>query len=323
MTTTTQTLGATTFATPSDREFAISRTFDAPRSLVFDAWTNPAHVPRWMLGPDGWSMPVSEIDLRPGGAWHFVWRQADGNQMEMRGTYREIARPERLVSTESWGGEWPETLNTLTLSEQDGRTTITETVRYPSKEARDKAMATGMKEGVAQSFDRLAAHLRTMDDGRSIELTRLLEAPQKLVFKAWTEPGRMQRWFGPNGFTLPYCTIDLRPGGAAHFCMRSPDGQDIWCKGVYREVVEPEKVVTTDSFADKEGNVVEPAVYGMPNWPKEALITATFKEQGRMTKLTLRHDVGSAPAADREGCRIGWGETLDRLGAYLKEATGR
>lgn len=107
-------------------------------------------------------MPVCEIDLRPGGEWHFVWRGPDGTEMEMRGVYREIVPPERLVSTESWGGEWPETLNTLVLSEEDGRTMMTVTVLYPSQEARDAALGTGMKEGWSLSYDRLDAHLRTM-----------------------------------------------------------------------------------------------------------------------------------------------------------------
>jgi uncharacterized protein YndB with AHSA1/START domain len=159
-----------------------------------------------------------------------------------------------------------------------------------------------------------------MADSNEIVITRVFEAPQKLVFKAWTEPERMQRWWGPNGFTMPYCTVDLRPGGVIHFCMRSPDGQDIWCKGVYREVVEPERIVSTDSFADKDGNVVEPSQYGIPDWPKEALITVTFEEQAGKTKFILRHAVGSAPAAAREGCQAGWSESLDRLAGYLKEA---
>ena len=160
--TTANKIGVTTFTTPSDREVVMTREVDAPRELVFDAWTKPEHVPEWMLGPSGWTMPVCEIDLRPGGAWHFVWRRADGTEMEMRGEYREVTPPERLVSTESWGGDWPETINTLTLSEEDGKTTITQTVLYPSKEARDAALATGMKEGVSVSFDRLAEHLRAM-----------------------------------------------------------------------------------------------------------------------------------------------------------------
>ncbi len=107
-------------------------------------------------------MPICEIDLRPGGAWHFGWRKADGSEMEMRGEYREVTPPERLVSTESWGGDWPETINTLVLSEEDGRTTITQTVLYPSKEARDAALATGMKDGADSSFDRLAELVRSM-----------------------------------------------------------------------------------------------------------------------------------------------------------------
>jgi uncharacterized protein YndB with AHSA1/START domain len=152
--------GAMTFTTPSDREVEVTRVVDAPRRLVWDAWTSPEHLPRWMLGPEGWSMPVCEVDLRPDGAWHFVWRRADGSQMEMRGSYREVVPPERVVSTESWGGDWPETVNTLTLTEEAGRTTVTIRILYPSKEARDAALKTGMKEGMAMSFDRLAEHLR-------------------------------------------------------------------------------------------------------------------------------------------------------------------
>ncbi len=148
--------------TLTEREIVLTRVYDAPRRLVFDAWTKPEHLPHWMLGPEGWTMPVCEVDLRPGGEWHFVWRRSGGSEMGMRGVYKEITPPERLVSTESWGGNWPETVNTLVLSEKDGKTTITVTILYPSKEARGAALQTGMKEGMSQSFDRLAAYLRTM-----------------------------------------------------------------------------------------------------------------------------------------------------------------
>ena len=151
-----------TFTTPSDREVMMTRVFDAPSRLVFDAWTNPEHVPRWMLGPEGWTMPVCEIDLRPGGTWHFVWHHADGRDMEMRGTYREVQPPTRLVSTESWGGDWPETVNTLVLTEQNGKTTAKLTILYPSMEARDNALKSGMKEGMVLTFMRLDKHLASM-----------------------------------------------------------------------------------------------------------------------------------------------------------------
>jgi uncharacterized protein YndB with AHSA1/START domain len=154
--------GVTTYTTPSDREVVITRVVSAPRGVVFDAFTNPRHVPNWLIGPEGWSMPVCEIDLRPGGRWRYVYRKGDGSEMTMQGSYREVAPPERLVSTESWGPEWPETVNTMVLTEMDGLTTITITVGYPSKEARDAALKTGMKEGMDQGFARLDTLLETL-----------------------------------------------------------------------------------------------------------------------------------------------------------------
>lgn len=152
----------TTFTTPTDRELVATRIFDAPSDKIWDAHTKPEYVRNWMLGPEGWTLPVCEMDLRPGGAWHFVWRQADGNEMEMRGEFREVKRPERLVRTEEWGGDWSETLNTLVLTEQDGKTRLVTTVLYPSKDEREKAIGTGMKEGWSQSYDRLEKYLRSI-----------------------------------------------------------------------------------------------------------------------------------------------------------------
>ena len=145
---------ATQFSTPTDTTVAIARTLDAPRRRVFEAWTNPAHLPQWLLGPPGWTMPVCEIDLRVGGRWHYVWRKQD-TEMEMSGIFREIQPPERIVCTEKWGPEWPETVNTVTFSESAGRTTVVITILYPGKAARDAALATGMKDGMEATYARL------------------------------------------------------------------------------------------------------------------------------------------------------------------------
>ena len=155
-------VGVTSYETPTDTQVVITRVVDAPRRIVFDAWTNPKYVPRWLLGPPGWTMPVCEIDLRPGGTWHYVWRRSDGSEMAMHGSYKEVVPPERLVSTESWGPQWPETVNTLVLAESGGRTTITLTIVYPSREARDAALKTGMKDGMEQGYARLDALLKTL-----------------------------------------------------------------------------------------------------------------------------------------------------------------
>jgi uncharacterized protein YndB with AHSA1/START domain len=156
---------------------------------------------------------------------------------------------------------------------------------------------------------------------QQIVLTRVFDAPRDLVWQAWTEPARLSQWFGPHGFTVPACTMDLRPGGVVHTCMRSPEGQNFWSGGVYREVVAPERIVSTDYFSDEAGNVVSATAYGMSaEWPKEALITVTFAEEAGKTGLTLQHDVGAAPDTERDQCRQGWSETLDRLADYLARA---
>ena len=154
--------------------------------------------------------------------------------------------------------------------------------------------------------------------GRGIVLTRELDAPRKEVFQAWTDRDRFATWWGPDGFTTPACTIDARPGGLLHYCMRSPEGQDFWGRGVYREVVELERIVYVDSFADAEGNLVEPAHYGMsPSWPSEALVTLTLAERGGGTHLTLEHAVEAASESERDMCQQGWSQSLDRLIDYL------
>jgi uncharacterized protein YndB with AHSA1/START domain len=156
--------------------------------------------------------------------------------------------------------------------------------------------------------------------GRELVITRIFDAPRELVWKAWTEPERMQRWWGPENFTAPVCKIDLRVGGVYHFCMRSPEGQDFWSTGVYREIVEPARLVCTDSFADEQGNVVPASHYGMPgDWPLELLVTVTFEDEGGKTKMTLRQ-TGIPSGQMSEMTEAGWNGSFDKLAAELAQA---
>jgi len=147
-----------TLETPGELDAVITRAFDAPRALIWRCMTEPALVRRWLLGPPGWTMPVCEIDLRVGGAYRYVWRnEADGSEMGMGGVYQEIAAPERIVDIQKFDEDWTqgETLVTVELAEQGGRTTMTTTVRYASKEAREAMLATGMTEGMEAGYARL------------------------------------------------------------------------------------------------------------------------------------------------------------------------
>lgn len=150
--------GALRVTTPSDREIAMTRVFDAPRSRLFDAWTKPELIKRWLGVQGGWSMVVCEVDLRVGSAYRFVWRRPDGTEMGVSGVYREIVPPQRLVATEkfdepSYEGE---AVDTTVFLEHGGKTTATTTVRYASREAADAVLKTPMARGVAESCDKLA-----------------------------------------------------------------------------------------------------------------------------------------------------------------------
>ena len=143
--------------TPSEREIVMTRLFNAPREIVYDCYTKPELLKRWMHGPDGWSLVVCENDLRVGGTFRWVWRGPDGQDMGMGGVYREIVRPRRIVRTELFDEDWTggEVLGTLALSEQGGSTTVTTTMLFVSIEARDGALRSGMADGMGAGFDRL------------------------------------------------------------------------------------------------------------------------------------------------------------------------
>ena len=143
---------------------------------------------------------------------------------------------------------------------------------------------------------------------RELVITRVLDAPRRLVFKAWTEPERVVRWWGPQGFTMPSCKMDVRPGGAFRFCMRSPDGTDHWLQGVYREIVEPERLVLTWAWEDAEGKPGH-----------ETQVTVSFAEHGAKTKLTL-HQAVFETATARDSHQGGWTSSLDRLAEYASKA---
>jgi len=155
--------GTLKVTTPTDRDIAMTRVFDAPRALVFDALTRPEYLKRWLLGPDGWALTTCEVDLRPGGAIRYVWEHRDGRSMGMRGVYREVVTPERTVATEQFDDPWyeGEAVATNTLIEARGQTTLTMLVRYDSKAIRDAVLKSGMERGVEVSCDRLADLLKT------------------------------------------------------------------------------------------------------------------------------------------------------------------
>jgi uncharacterized protein YndB with AHSA1/START domain len=303
---------AFTLTTPSDREIMMTRVFNASCRLVFEAWTKPEHLVHW-FGQRGWTLPVCEVDLRVGGAWRFVMWGPNGQNVGMRGVYEEIKPYERLVSRESFDDYPGESLNALTFSEKDGKTTLTARVLYPSKETRDAVIAMEMERGASECYDRLAEHLETMAAAPSPEpelvLTRLFDAPRELVFQCWTEPEHLRHWQGaPRGFTVPFSESDIRPGGFFRICLRSAEGVDRWIEGGYREIVKPERLVYTHTWLDAD-----------KKRGQETLVTITFLERDGKTEVTLRQ-TGFKLVESRDGHRYGWSSALDVLADYIGQA---
>ena len=149
---------------PSEREIRFTRSFAAPRPLVFDAYTRPELVRRWLLGPPGWTMPVCEIDLRVGGAYRYVWRKDPGIEMGMGGRYLEIVAPQRISCTEQFDDPWyeGEAVGTIELTESGGRTVLTHTIRYVSQAVRDAVLKTPMESGMRAGYDLLDQLLRSL-----------------------------------------------------------------------------------------------------------------------------------------------------------------
>jgi uncharacterized protein YndB with AHSA1/START domain len=156
-----------------------------------------------------------------------------------------------------------------------------------------------------------------------LNITRVFEAPVEKVWNAWADPSSVRGWWGPKGFSAPFARADFRVGGSYLYCMRGPDGRDYWSTGVYKEIEPLEKIVCTDSFADKDGNVVPASYYGMQgDFPMELLVTLTFESAPGGTKLNLRH-AGMPAGEQAELAKQGWNESLDKLAEMLSPAAAR
>jgi uncharacterized protein YndB with AHSA1/START domain len=167
-----------------------------------------------------------------------------------------------------------------------------------------------------------AAAESSQSNARELVITRVLDAPRALVWKALTEPERLERWWGPKGFTSRVHKLELRPGGVFLYSQRTPDGREMWGKWVYREIVAPERLVSVSSFTDEKGNSIPHPL--IPNWPLEILGVSTFTEHQGKTTMVVRMVPENATELQRKTFEdhLNWMEegfdgTLEKLGKYL------
>jgi uncharacterized protein YndB with AHSA1/START domain len=310
----------------AEREIVIERLLDAPRELVFAAWTDPQHIAQWW-GPNGFTSTIHEMDVRPGGRFRLTMHGPDGTDWPNVILYEEVVKPERLVYAHG-DDEKPDQFHvTITFAEEGKKTRLTMRTVFPTKEARDYVVReVGAIEGGNQTVSRLAAYLPALDED-ALVITRTFDAPRELVFKAWTDREHLMKWWGPKGFEVAHCTNDLRPGGTMHYGLRGPGGAMMWGKWVYREVAPPHRLSFVASFSDEQGGVTRAPFFDV--WPLETLSTITFTEQDGKTTVTMRgipineNDAERAKFKDMHpSMQQGWSGTLDQLAAHLANEVG-
>ncbi len=315
------------FVENTDREIFISREFNAPRELVWEAMTNPRHVVNWW-GPRGFTDTIEEMDVRPGGVWKHVMRGPDGVNYPNKSVFKEVVKPEKLVFSHGGhreNGPGVSFTATWTFDALDAkRTRVSVQLLFSSAESRDfVAREFGAVEGGKQTLERLGEHLA----GAQCEpfvISRTFDARRDLLWKVWTQHEHLMGWFGPKGITLTHAKLDFRPGGIFHYSMRPPNGREMWGKFVYREVVAPEKILLVSSFSDAEGGVTRHPL--SPGWPLQMLTEIIFVEQGGKTTVTIKWMPLDATDEERrvfnEGrssMTQGWSGTFEQLAEYLQK----
>lgn len=317
----------------ADREIVLSRTFNAPRALVWEAWTNPEHVVKWW-GPRGFTSETKRHEFRVGGVWEHTMIAADGTRFPNKSIFKEIVPQERIVYSHGGGREDGEVrganfVATWTFDTVEGnKTKVTGRMVFPSAETRDHVVREfGAIEGGRQTLERLGEQLAAMQT-KPFVISREFAAPRDLVWTAWTQEEHFGRWFGPKGVTISIARFDLRPGGMCHYSMTTPDGKTLWGRAAYRDVVPQSKLVWINSFSDENAGVTRHPLTP-DRWPLELLTVVTFAENAGKTTVTVTWLPIDADDEERRvfdnshaSMNAGWGGTFEQLGNYLTNVRG-
>lgn len=317
---------------PSDREIVITRVYDAPRELVWKAWTELEHVAKWW-GPQGFTTTTQKRELKPGGVWRYIMHGPDGRDYQNIVTFLEVVPPERLTYKHG-GAADTEPINfqsTVTFEDLGGnRTRLTLRSIFPSQDARDFVIReVNAVEGGKQHLGRLAEHLRTMATESTVSssfvITRVFPVSHDEMWRAWTESAQLKEWFGPKGVTISQATLDVRPGGMFHHCMRGPEGNDMWNKWTFHDIAKPDRLEFVVSFSDEKANAVR--AFFDANWPLEMRSVVTFAPHagiGRGTVVRVEWTAPNATDAERrtfdagqESMKQGWSSTFDSLAEFF------
>lgn len=311
----------------ADREIAITRVLNAPRELVYEVWTKPEHVGKWW-GPNGFTNTVHHMDVSVGGEWKLTMHGPDGTDFPNFIIFKEVIAPEKLVYIHGTGLEPEEDRFHVTVNFTDlgnNQTELNMRMVFKTKQMRDDVVEKyGALEGARQNANRMEQYVLEQLYPQDLIIARELDAPKELVFSVWTDEKHLAHWWGPAGMEIEILKFNLEPEGLFHYSMKMPDGNKMYGRFRFEEILASDKLVFVNSFADADGNIVRTDM--LPNWPLEIRNTLTLSQTHGKTFMILRGRPINANAeemkafeANKPSMQHGFGGTFAQLVEYLEK----
>lgn len=305
-------------------EIKITRLYDAPVALVWDAWTDPAKAAMWW-GPRGFTITTHSKDLRNGGHWHYTMHGPDGVDYPNKTIYHEVVPQSRLVYDHGGNDEQAPLFRvTVTFTEVQGKTKMDMSMGFPTAEIAMETEKFIRKVGGYGTWDRLAEYLdKKTSDRETFVINRSFDAPIDLMFEMWTNPKHFSQWLAPTGFTMEFIKADIRKGGTSFYKMSNPH-YEMYGQASYIEITKPKQIVYTQQFCDKDQNLSRHPM--APTWPATMITKVSFHEEAPdRTRVTVVWEVhGPATAEERDtfnkargGMTQGWTGSFDKLEEYI------
>lgn len=306
-------------------EITLTRVYDAPVDVVWDAWTDPAQAAQWW-GPRGFTITTHSKDLRPGGHWRYTMHGPDGVDYANTTVYLEVEKYKKLVYDHGGNDERKPLFRvTVLFSETKGKTRMEMTMALPTPEEAEQTRGFIKKAGGNATWDRLAEYLAKTQGARDMfVINRSFEAPIDVMFKMWTEPEHITKWLAPTGFDMEFIRADIKEGGNTFFMMSNKSGMKMYARAHYVEIRKPDRIVYTQQFCDENEKLSRHPM--APVWPDTMLTTIELTEEGSdQTRVTVTTECHGATTPEeleafikaRAGMTIGWTGSFDKLEDYL------
>lgn len=307
-------------------EIYITRIYNAPVNLVWDAWTDPKQAAQWW-GPRGFTITTHSKDLRVGGHWHYTMHGPDGTDYPNKTKYFEVEKHSLLVYDHGGNDEQAPLFRvTVRFSETKGKTKMEMTMALPSAQAAEETKKFIKKAGGNGTWDRLAEYLdQEIQSKETFVINRTFNAPLKLMYEMWTNPKHFSKWLAPTGFNMTFIRADIKPGGSSFYYMDNDAGMKMYGRAEYLEVRSPDRLVYTQQFCDENEKLSRHPM--APTWPATMLTTVTLAEEGPdQTRVTVQWETYGPTTAEeletfikaKAGMAMGWGGSFDKLEEYVE-----